>query len=183
MKTILASIFITAISLNASAFFSVGKFEAMAKKKAMSSSQGKRSTAADSCANFSGKWKGVCEINGEKTSQSTTIDQAGCFGISITGEDGKSLSFDLTGMGMLNTSSSGVLFSLGYIMAGKWSSDKQVIQLEIAALINSPFLPSPNPLRASSQAMLDNGELVVFTKTEGATEGNGDMTCRYAKVP
>lgn len=184
MKKILITAISLGLSFNASAFFSVKNLEktALDKVKEAQKSQ-KTKSDPNTCANFSGKWKGVCALNGKKEEDTLNIQQYNCAEIIFLREHGESQRYDLTGVGLENSGKTGFFSGLGILMGAKWSADNKVVQAEGLALINSPFLPSPHTMKISAQMLMDGTDLVTFSKVEGNSqpENDGERNCRFTK--
>jgi hypothetical protein len=174
------------ISLSASAFFSVQNLETSIKRIIQNAASNKTKVSGADCANLAGKWTGTCESNRERTKEAILVEQYKCQQVVITSipsENSQRTTFDLTGVGLGSQSTTTATTSIGQIVAAKWSADNQVVQVEGAAILNSPVLVSPQQIAYSVQIMLDGAELVSFAKVTGVDIGNGDRTCRYSRIP
>ncbi|MBK7961743.1 MAG: hypothetical protein IPK04_11435 [Bdellovibrionales bacterium] len=175
------------VSLSASAFFSVQNLETSIKRIIQNGASSKTKVSGPDCANLAGKWTGTCENNGERTKEAILVEQYKCQQLvvvtSLPSEDSHRTTFDLTGVGLGSQSTTTANSSVGQMVAAKWSADNQVVLIEGAAIVNSPFMGSPQHLAYSVQIMLDGAEMVSFAKVTGADIGNGDRTCRYSRTP
>lgn len=189
MKTIaiILSAALTTTSLSSMAFFKeIARYEKQfIANKAKPKDVSRKTNEETQCINLAGKWKGSCDDSKEKYDSEYTIIQNDCNYIglrpSLSDESGEFRFFDLKN-GLLQNGNMTTQFSFSMAIAAKWNADQTVIQLEGAGIYNSQYASSIQNMRATSQLMLDNGELVEFSKIVGDSLGDRDVTCRYKKV-
>ncbi len=150
--------------------------------------QTKSAPKITTCADLAGTWDGDC-IKDDGTSEKSKIKitQSQCMSLKVKTlipyeEDAIDISVDMTGVGVTNYSTSSALASVGASVAGRWNTDGTIAQIEMIALVNSPFLTAPQTMKQSSQLLLDGSALVQFMKGEGFLENSGDRTCKYLKI-
>lgn len=82
------------------------------------------------CANFSGHWKGKCQLNGQARVREIVIQQAGC---SVVVLDGKKLyvggSVNQSEQGPKGTVSPGAAYIFQVDTQYFWSADRQILQV------------------------------------------------------
>ncbi len=178
---------LTVTSLSSMAFFKeIARYEKQFVANKIKSKEVSRKTNEETqCINLAGKWKGTCDDSKEKYDSEFTIIQNDCNSIgmrpSLSDASDDFKFFDLKN-GLLQQGKMTAQFSFLLAMAAKWNVDQTVIQLGGAGIFNSPYPSSVQNMRATSQLMLDNGELVEFSKIVGDSLGDRDVTCRYKKV-
>lgn len=193
MKNLITASLLTLITLPSFGFISQKSInnsvqKARIKNAAQLTSSNEPTGQSTTCADLAGTWDGECrKPDGTAKKTKIKIVQSQCLGLKVItmepyAEDSFVINVDMTGIGISSTANSSIFASFNASYAGRWNTDKTVASIELAAVVNSPFLNSAQVAKGSIQFLRKNDKLVQFSKYEGFASDDGDDSCEYSKV-
>lgn len=189
MKNLITVSLLTLIAIPSFGFMSQKSINnAVQKARLKNVTQSAPADQQTKCAELAGTWDGECKKpDGTVKKSKIKIVQSQCLALKVItvepyAEDSFVINVDMTGIGISSISNTSAFASFNASYAGRWNTDKSVASIELAALVNSPFLNSAQVAKGSIQFLRKNDKLVQFSKYEGFGADEGDDSCEYSKV-
>ena len=192
--TLAVAMMVTAWSSHSMAFLNKEgiekKMNQVIEQKSRTSSKQLGITQAETCANFSGKWKGVCKRNqtdldltgfGSLASNGFEIEQFGCLFLHVKDSSGQGSTLFLNSMNSFQNSN--ILISFGGGVGYAWNKNKAVIEGVLNYTVNSLIFEGHRGGSLKSQTYLQDNKTMISRVDGVMMDKKVSEECVFEKQP